>query len=406
MKRNRRTFAARRRGFTTVSALLLLSVAVGMVLVVSNASVQQVRLAGMSRDKQTALTIAEAGVEEAVDSFRADRNFRGKTEKLYTDAPAKTRYFGEFATTIVPIDKHQYKVLSTGTNPNGSKRGVVAIVEIPTYKLGEAAIKASEEVLVKGSAQIGTQPGDLHIADIQSNGTISMGGSSGVDGTLYAVGTIDAPDYQTGQVYAPSVTDAPPIIFPDAEEVAEMKAKLLAESRATGQTLPSVRRTLVIETPAYISGDLVLNNDETVVLSGNGTVFVTGDVRLNGQAVLVNEGTLAVGGTFHQSGGATYKVTPGVIPTPTVAVFNERREDPAITLAGGAETIQQGVISAVRGGIKRSGGTVFAGALVAGGADGTVTVEGNYQHLYPEKMYSRIEFPGEPRLAFWGETDG
>lgn len=394
------------RGFTTGSVLVLLSVAMGLVLAVSHSATQQVRLAGMNRDKQAALTLAEAGIEEALESFRADRSFRGKTEELYTDSPANTRPFGTYETTVQPIEKNRYKVVSTGTNPSGVKRGVVAIVEIPANPLGGAAIQASGEVRVNGVAEISTEPGNLHNADIYSNGAIALSSSSQIDGTLYAADTVSAPDYDSGRVYSPSVTGATPWIFPTDTEVAEMKATLIAEARATQHTLSSIHDSITIATPAYIAGDLVLDKDDTVTLSGNGVVYVSGDVRLEGKSTLVNEGTLVVGGTFRQSGNATYKVTPGVLPTPTVAVFNESNYVPAMTLNGSPDSLPQGILYAVHGGIQRTGNTDFAGALVAGGENGTVTAEGNYRQHFPEKLRSHIAFPGTPRIAFWGETDG
>jgi hypothetical protein len=147
-----------------------------------------------------------------------------------------------------------------------------------------------------------------------------------------------------------------------------------------------------------------LSSYDVVTINGPGVVYVNGDVRLVGQSQLINGGTLAVAGTFTQTGGTVYKIIKGIAETPTMVTFNTNNASPSVTLVGGADALHQGIVYAVSGGIKLTGGSTFVGALVAGGTDGEVGVNGNYRHVYPEKMSSRIEFPSNPGVKFWGET--
>jgi Tfp pilus assembly protein PilX len=391
-----------RAGFATVLTLVLVSVAVTAVVIVTDVSLTQMRLATRSLNRQTAVTLAEAGVDDAVDHLRYDRQYAGGSATLYTDAPTNTQRFGDYTTVVTTLNPQTRKIVSTGTNPNGTTGGVVAIVDLPKKKLGDAAIKATQHVDIGGTATISTLPNLLHNADVQSNGNITMGGSSIADGTLYAAGTVTGPSYQSGQVFAPSVSGHQEIPFPSDSELAAMQANLKAAAQA-GTHYGNVNNTRIITTPAYISGNLTLNNNEVVTIVGNGVVYVEGDIRLNGQAILHNGGTLAVGGTVVQAGSSTYRVQTNVFPTPTMVVFNDDNETPAISLSGGAATTHQGVVYAVEGGIKLTGGSIFNGALVAGGVNGVVNVNGNYEHYYPDGMQSYIEFPADPKVSFLGE---
>jgi hypothetical protein len=280
---------------------------------------------------------------------------------------------------------------------------VVAVVEIPRKKIGsDAAIQATQGVDITGTAIISTLANSLHNADVQSNGAIHLGGVSNVDGTLSAVGAVSAPDYNSGQVFAPSVSGTSPIPFPADTDVTDMMTALRTQAQA-GTQYNTIDQTTTITGPAYITGDITIDDNDTVQIVGNGVVYVTGNVHLNGQATLENGGTLVVEGMVVQSGSSVYRVTSNTSPTPTLVVFNQSHNIPAVSMSGGSSTIPQGIVYAAQGGIQFTSGSVFVGSLIAGGADGTVSVNGNFTLLYPEGMQSSIEFPGIPKVGFWGE---
>ena len=387
----------------TLSVLALVTIVTGLLLVVTNRSMFELRQSGRSRDKQMALSLAEAGVDDTVERLRGDWAYTGGSGSLSVGVNGANAV-GSFSTTITEVNPQIRKVISRGTNPNGTKTSVVVLVQRENYHLGDAAIKANKNADIGGTADVVTQPLHQHIADVYSNSNIYMGSNSTVDGTLYAQGVVSGPSYETGQVYAPSVSGAPPIYFPSPSEVAAIKSKLITDAQARGTTIGTVKKTMTITAPAYINGDIQLSSYDVVTIVGPGVVYVAGDIRLSGQSKLINGATVGVGGTFVQTGGTVYQITTGHAETPTLAVFNTYNSSPGVTLVGGADSIQQGIIWANTGGIKVAGGSVFVGALVAGGSNGEVSVNGNYRHIYPENMHSRIEFPGEARVIFWGET--
>jgi Tfp pilus assembly protein PilX len=388
------TTTRRAAGFVTLTVLLILVLAFVGAVTLLGLSQAQVKMATNSQNRLTGLVLAEAGVDDAAARIASDLAFAGHSRTLYEDPPANTRPFGTFRTTVTRIDTLHRRVTSVGTNPNGTTMTAVAVVTIEMTALGNAAIMANGQINVNGTMQVGSDPPDLHIAHVYANGNVSMGGSSYVDGYLAAAGVA------TGTAYYASRSGVTRWPYPDSELTTLWHAQWLAEARAGG-TVNGVRRSMTITGPKFIDGDLTLNNDERVTLSGSGVVYVNGNVNLTAQSVLTNGVTLVVRGSFSQGGQAVYKIDPTVTPTPTLAVIGAGYgvSDDVVQLAGGSLADNQGIIYAVNGSIKVAGGSTFVGALVAGAPGAQVTATGGYTQHYPEGLASSIQFPTGARVT-------
>ncbi|HVK03523.1 MAG TPA: hypothetical protein VM490_08615 [Armatimonadaceae bacterium] len=389
--------AARRRkraGFATMTTLFMVVLAVVAVFVIISSSLAQIQLSRRGQNRSTALVLAEAGVDDTLDRLRLNPKYVGGSGTLFEDPPTNTATFGTYATTVTELTEETRKVQSVGTNPDGSTGEVAAIVRIDMRALGSAAIASNHAVNINGTANILTTPLDAHVANVHSNNNVVMGSNSIVDGYLSAVGTT------SGTAYFPSKPGSPEMYFPDSATTTDWRQKWALQAMAGGVINSNVNKSATITGPKYINGDITLNNYESVKLTGSGIIYVRGNVRLTGQAILENGVTLIVEGTFEQQGGTVYKVTTGITPTPTLAVYgsNKSDTDDVVSLAGGSLNVHQGIVYAVKGRIKVAGGSTFVGALVAGGKAGGVAATGNYTHLYPKDMASIIKFPTDPRV--------
>jgi hypothetical protein len=383
----RRARRATQEGFATIAILSLVLVVTLTLLFMFNTSLTQLRMSRSGQNKATGLALAEAGVDDTVDQLRKDHGFAGPVSgALTTDTGAN---FGSYNATIsTTSDPYVRLVNSTGTNPDGSTQRVAALINLDMRPLGWAAILSNGDVNVNGGALVNSNPADLHISDVIANGNISMGGSSTVDGTLVAGGTT------SGQGYFPSQTGQPTYPFPDSAEQTQMKADWVTQAMAGGQ-ISGVNNSATITAPKYINGDINLSSYSTVTLNGSGVIYVNGNVKMTANSVLTNGVTLVVRGTVNQSGQSIYKITPGILPTPTLVAIGTGASvnDTVISLTGGSLANQQGIIYAMNGSIKVAGGSLFVGELVAGQPGAQINVTGGYTQAFPSGMASAVKFP-------------
>jgi hypothetical protein len=378
---------ARQDGFATIAILSLVLVVALTLLFMFNTSLTQLRLTRMGQNKATGLSLAEAGVDDTVDQLRKDHDFAGPVAgTLTTDTGAN---FGLYNTTIsTTSDPYVRLVKSTGTNSDGSTQKVAALVNLDMRPLGWAAVLSNGDVTVSGNALVNSNPADLHISDVISNGNISMGGASVVDGTLVAGGTA------SGQGYYSSLVSQPTYPFPDSAEITQMKANWITQAMAGGQ-INGVHSSTTITAPKYINGDISLSSYDAVTLNGSGIIYVNGNLKMAGNTMLTNGVTLIVSGTVDQSGQSVYKITPGILPTPTLVAIGTGAAVSAtvISLTGGSLANQQGIIYAMNGSIKVAGGSIFVGELVAGAPGAQINVTGGYTQAFPSGMASAVKFP-------------
>jgi hypothetical protein len=349
----------------------------------------QMKASAKSKDRMMGLVLAEAGVDDSVLQLSSDGDFVGRSSTIYEDPPYNTKVFGTYQTTVTKVDDTVRRVTAIGTNRNGSKVNVLALVTIDTRSLGSAAIMANGPINIGGTMFVNSIPTpDLHVSHIYANGDVSMGGSSFVDGALIAAGNV------TGTAYYPSQSAAPLFPYPKTETTNQWRTAWIAAAQA-GATIGAVKKTMTITAPTYINGDISLNSSESVTLNGSGVIYVNGSVNLTAQSVLTNGVTLVVAGTFTQAGQSMYKIHTGISPTPTLVVYGIGYGATAdvISLTGGSLDYQQGIVYAVNGSIKVAGGSTFVGALVAGGTGARISTNGGYNHYYPQNMDAPFKFP-------------
>lgn len=383
---------------TTVVLLITLLLAVGAVAVLGM-SLTQTQMARRSQEKNIALTLAESGLDDAVDQLRTTPTFTGTTTSLYENPPTNTGTLklGTVVTTVTDIAPSTYtqKVVSVGTTTGGTSQTLVAVVQAKPRSLGDAAQKSNTNITINGNPTLQTRPLNNHTADIQANGNISMGGSSSVDGTLYAAVSV------SGTGYYPSVSGAPSQSFPSTAVTNAWKAAWLSQAQAGG-TVSAPSSDATISAPRYINGSISLKSKDHVTFTGSGVIYVNGDISLTGQSIITSGVTLVVSGTFSQAGGSTYEITTGSSQTPTMVVYNTFNQGTAVSLHGNSSATQQGVVYAISGDIDVAGNSTFVGALVAGGT-GSIKSQGSFTQIFPVGMESPVQFPSTVAVTFVAE---
>jgi len=382
------------QGFVTLTVLGFMLL-IGMIIIAIGGMTQNQYKSSQSGLIHTkALTLAESGMDDAIDHLTKDQTYTGtgtQTVTLYEDAPTNTKPLGTFTTTVSSVDTWTRQVTSTGTSIENGVVKVTGVVSIQKSKLGAdgAAIKSNGDSTITGNATILTTPIGLHKANVQTNGTISVKGSAVVDGTLFAVSGV-----LSGQGYFPNQQPKTPYSFLSQTTTDTMKQNFIAQAMAGG-VMSGVTSSAVISGSKYISGDLTLGSSDNVVLQGgaNAVIFVNGNVTLTAKAALTNGVTLIVNGTFSQTGQSTYKITNGT-PTPTLFVYNSYNSATAIKLAGGGVSDAQGIVYSVKGDIDVAGNSTLTGALYCGDANAGVKCTGSFTQYYPLDMASIIDGPG------------
>lgn len=254
-----RTIFRRRKhsGGALVTILLVVLMAMTGVLAVFQVCATAIHLSSAHTSKAVTLTLAESGVDYTVEKLRANQDFPGETVTLYEDPSTKTRIQGTFTTVVSKIDSKTKKIVSTGTLPGGQTRQVIALARVSGGKVGAAAILCNGDIRIGGNATVKTLPQDQHSADVYANKTIDQGGSSQVDGRLYAGETV-----VRGSGYYPNVNNAPLIVFPSPAEIETRRAAWEATAKTGGSINPV---TSGVHTGSkYFKSGLTIANKQTL----------------------------------------------------------------------------------------------------------------------------------------------
>lgn len=386
-------------GSVLIMVLFLLVCVSVLCMAVAAFTIQKMSSSASGRNKASGLTLAEAGVDDALNNLTNNRNATSASGTMYEDN-GNSIVFGTYAAAITNTDSSgmNKKVISVGRNRNGTQRTVVALIKIEARPLGSGAMMANGTISVSSNTNILTTPLNAHVADVYANSNVTLGGTGNVDGRLISAQTA------YGTAYYPSVSNAPQLVFPDAAEISAMQTQWYTDSRSTNNIInvstlfPSNKSNVTVIAPAFINGDLTLQSGKTLNFTGNGFIYINGNLRLNSQATLNNGSTLVVGGSYNQNGQGMYRTTTGVIPAPTLAVSTGD-----ISLNGGASNSQWGVIYAVSGSVRVNGNAVFTGALVSGQQSGGIVATGTYDQYFPVDMASKITLPGPPYVTHVAE---
>lgn len=298
------------RGASLTMVLLLATLSILVVNTLANTAVVMVRLANRSQNRAVALTLAEAGIDHAVDQIRQNRSYTGGTVTMYENPPTNTRVLGTFTTTVTAVDSKNKQIRSVGTMPNGTTREVAAWVSnIPVHDLFNYALVAKSYISLSQTT-IGSYP-QSGVGHIHSNGTalnaVDASANGTVDGRGTAVGGFNRPErYTFTKGYAAT---QPAVTFPPVDGAA-LKAEAAAKGTQVGDVnINGGTWTLrgVIEGNVSISGSPMVYLDGIVYVTG--TLTVSGDTTINfsgGSFVCQNKINLTGNGKFYGTSGFAF----------------------------------------------------------------------------------------------------
>ncbi|MGC4046824.1 MAG: hypothetical protein QM758_23770 [Armatimonas sp.] len=382
----------------SASAILLMILAIAFlgVLSIFGLALNQVAQTRRTQGQISGLAVSEAGVEYAINQLGTNSDWTGTTLTLYEGTPEATPVFGTSTVSVVKDSSTKWRVTSVGRGVEGFSRTLVTVLEKQSRPLGTAAIMSEGPVTIGGSAHVQTTPANRHNADVFSNTSVSQGGSSVVDGTLWSAGNIAGAGFWPNQPY----TDRIP--FPDSSTIAAWKTDWITRAQAGGTVTPNngsipgsaasatvvfTGQTVTITGSKFINGNISLKSKDKLILNtnGNDVVYINGDLELGGQTEVTNNVTLIIKGRFRQVGGTVYKTTAGLRPSPTMVVLGEgyAATDDTVSLTGGSSTTDWGVVWTLNGSIDLTGNSAFTGAWVVSGSGSSVRLPANYDHYYP-----------------------
>ncbi len=384
-------------GMALSTVLVLIALVSLTFLTLANLSTAAVRLTSEGRDRVISLSLAEAGIDDAVDRIRADNAYPGTSSPitLYEDA-SDTKPLGTFAVQVTPVSGSQdLDVYSTGTTTNGKRCQVRARVKISDFTFDDGAMLSNGDISVSGVSTVETSPLYGGNAHVRANGNITFAGAAHVDGRVAAVGTVSlAPGSSTDRLYPSGQPGAARVAFPARPDTDGWKARWIADAKQ-GATYGAITGTpsggMTITGPAYVDGDIQMDSGHTLEITGSGPVYVNGNLLMQGGSTLRNRSTLIVRGRFEQSassGSPVYEADPSLAPTPPALIALTSDPARAIRLTPSGTDNLYALIYAVNGGIEIAPQGIVAvrGALVAGGKGALITVSGNYRHVYPDGM--------------------
>ncbi len=388
MKKN----SLKKRGFATGAAMTSVIASIMILGALMYAASTQLSLVRRSLQRTSSTLVAEAGIEHAMSTLTANWNASGGSGMLYEDPGVNTTSAGSFSYTISALNESKRLITATGTSPTGRSAQVVGLAEFisgDAVSLSRYALLAKAYIGFGGSSSIQTMPLNTHNADARTNGYITQGGSSAIDGTLFAVGTI------AGMGYYPNQPNYAEINFPEETQIQDWEAEWRTQSQSAGRTYSASSLPASIVAPAYITGDVSLTGKKTLTITGSGFVFVQGSLNMNAQTVITNSATLVVRDSFTCNGQSYYTIPSSALIPPsggiTGTLINLYGD---MQLNGGGEAT--GIIYCARGNMRVNGGAIYRGSLIAGGYIETI---GSYTQYYSGDMNSNVNFPINLRLT-------
>jgi hypothetical protein len=262
------------RGVALVLALALLAVlsilAVAMVFLGRYETMFLIK----ERLSDSALYVADGGVEYALNELDKNSDYRGPTTYGLGNA-------GDFTVTVStdgqPADR--YQITSIGCVPTVASpqetRTVRLLVDLTEQMspVFEHAIASQGNITLQGNAVINSDNPQGE-GDIYSGGNILLQNDATVNGDASAVGTITTQGNST--ITGEQNPGTPALTFPEVDT-----AGYIAEAQAGG----THNGNFVVAGdmnlgPLFIDGNLVIGGNHQVTLTG--TVFVTGSVTLQG----------------------------------------------------------------------------------------------------------------------------
>lgn len=333
-----------------------------------------------SRSQQSALHLADAGIDQAMINLR--------TADVGDDILIAILPSGQFALTVdLPSGDNQL-VTSQGTAASEQRR-VEAVIHRVARSIFEFALFGDQAVNVTGNAisdsydsGAGTYDPDNHghNGDVGTNavtaGGIEIGGSIFIDGQLAVGAGVEDP---AAVVTVGGCTDAP--------------ADCIAPYVTGGTSPPSDSQDVVAQSAPFpmppvvvpdglTCGDLTLN-------SGTTTLSPTGGVLGNGTYCYHNL-TVEGGAALTASGSVTVYLT-GELKARGNSIIGDSSDPTRVVIkitSSGEATLEQGTIT---------GSTEFYGAIYA--PDATINISGNAD-IFGSVIAKQVDVTGSARIHY------
>lgn len=391
---------------TLASVLVLMLVVAVALMALTNFSVTAARMSVPNRERASALSLAEAGVDDTVDRLRANSAYN-VTGAVTTVTNADGTTAGTFTVTTKHYPPNEVDIFSDGQTPGTAPIGQTSKVYARVHITGDprAAILSNGDVSMASAARVKTSPEGGGYAHVRANDDVTMAPDNFVDGRVSAVDSVSNvkcsdPLFPKGQA------NAAPIPFPTQTEINAWKTQWISEATAGGTTTGLIETTRTITAPEYISGDIALKPSETLTITGSGTVYVTGNVLIRGKLVISPDVTLVVAGTFTMASASDASLASGSSTSgsdtgsrASLMVLSTNLTS-AISISAKAQCNAFSTLYAVNGGMDCYGGATVSGQLKAGGAGATVTLRGGFTLSYPSSMGRYV---GNPSVVDWVE---
>jgi hypothetical protein len=383
------------RGIAMATVALIAFALLGVSAVTFSRTTGAIDRVSDDRVWEQSLFVAETGIDTAMDRLNDDASFStGHTIDQFVDRAAVVALADAVSAADVILTPEGDVVIlkpgdatviyAVGYTPGRDAANREVRVLWAGYEPGtgwtiglpDGALVANGSIAMTGTTDTYTITYGMHRADAFTNQSFTGVGTAQVDGWIKAAGSVSLSG--GAGAYWDAIAGHPTFEVPDAAERMAFQQALLAEATGPGSTTISgdVTSSMTITAPAYITGDIRLGSSRTLTIDGSGTVYVAGSITLSAQASVLNgAGVLAAAGTITQTGQTEYNATGDLREVGLVSFATAQK---AITMVGGSESYDQGVVWAVNGGIDMSGGASFTGALIATGvgADGIINMSG------------------------------
>jgi len=354
-------------GQALVMALILLALGAVLVVPTLNLAFTSIKYHELIEGKTLESYSADSGVEYVLCKLY---NAPG----AYTDPdnPLQESFtINERAVTVTAkyVQSGLYQITSRATSVNGRSTTIESYVRLDVGAFAYAVATDMggnmelEYTIVDSSLE---EPGQ---GNIHSNTDIELT-SCTIDGDAFAVGTITG-----GTVIPPGIPteDSSPIFFPEVDS--DLYEQL---ARAGDPPYLGVYKVTGIEHlgPLYIYGDLIVENDATLILEG--TIYVTGIIRVEKGNIDGDQTLLAEGDINIEQGAMRSEIIPIYISTKVGGeIYLEK------------DTTVDGVLYAPYGTVRAEQNVHLYGAV------GAQTVNIQYCHItYAKELQGRDDIPG------------
>lgn len=349
---------SRMRGSAVLLSMIIALVCTTLGLASMSMAMSSSRLTYRRSHNAMALSLATAGAEQAVSSFKSNPNWLapGQTAAYTIQGP----HGGTVSLACTETNNVRH-VTSVGT-VIGSFGSISRTIRVAVYQQApvppfHVGISAKSSLTVGGGTQTTSSPipgaGGVH-----SNGDLTLSGSgTRVDGDASASGIVS-----NGGVIVVGATrpNASPLLFPDIDFT--FASKSLEHGTTPGNRTLSGGAAQLVQ--GKYTGDVTVSGAGCTIPDG-AVVWITGKLSLDGP--IRGRGTVIVNGKITASGGsytqATNVLFVGMYPRTETNLTATAPTQDAISLGGGSTVY--GYFYAPYAKLSVSGGTSVFGGISA-----------------------------------------